>query len=210
MNIKGRRGLLFVISSPSGAGKTTLSRLLLKNDDNLVMSISVTTRTKRHNEVDGVDYHFISQEKFENLKENNEFLEHAHVFGYNYGTLRKAVEEELNIGKDVLFDIDWQGAKQLVSSVPQDVVTVFILPPSINELEKRLKTRASDSPEVVKQRMAKAHQEISHWDEYDYVIVNSQVQDSLYKLHSILQAERLKRYRQVSLKNFITNLVKDA
>lgn len=201
-----RRGLMFVLSSPSGAGKTTLSRQLLARQRGISMSVSVTTRPMRPGEVDGKDYHFIDRARFDGMVENGELLEHAEVFGNCYGTPRSYVERHLRDGDDVLFDIDWQGTKQLREKAPDDLVSVFILPPSINELERRLFARAQDSAEVVARRMAKAVSEISHWTEYDYVIINRDIDEALVRITSILHAERLKRTRQEGLAAFIGTL----
>ena len=200
-----RRGLMLVLSSPSGAGKTTLSRMLLAAESNLVMSISATTRARRPNESDGRDYHFISTEEFEHRVHAGEFLEHATVFGHRYGTPRAPVMEALGEGRDVLFDIDWQGTQQLKQQ-RDDVVSVFLLPPSRAELERRLRMRAQDSDEVVSRRMAKADGEISHWAEYDYVLVNEDLEQTLGQLRTILSAERLRRSRQVDIQAFIGSL----
>ncbi|GAK44680.1 guanylate kinase [Tepidicaulis marinus] len=201
-----RRGLMLVLSSPSGAGKTTLSRLLLADDPNITMSVSATTRKPRPGEEEGVDYYFLSTEDFGLKVNRGEFLEHAKVFDNYYGTPRGPVEEALSDGRDVLFDIDWQGTQQLMESAEDDLVRVFILPPSGQELEMRLKKRAQDPPEVVASRMAKASDEISHYTDYDYIIVNEDVDMSLARLKSILTAERLKRKRQVGLSNFVRGL----
>jgi guanylate kinase len=201
-----RRGLMLVLSSPSGAGKTTLSRLLLADDPNITMSVSATTRKPRPGEEEGVDYYFLSTEDFGLKVNRGEFLEHAKVFDNYYGTPRGPVEEALSDGRDVLFDIDWQGTQQLMESAEDDLVRVFILPPSGQELEMRLKKRAQDPPEVVASRMAKASDEISHYTDYDYIIVNEDVDMSLTRLKSILTAERLKRKRQVGLSNFVRGL----
>ena len=201
-----RRGLMLVLSSPSGAGKTTLSLLLLADDPNITMSVSATTRKPRPGEKDGVDYYFLSTEDFGLKVNRGEFLEHAKVFDNYYGTPRGPVEEALSDGRDVLFDIDWQGTQQLMESAEDDLVRVFILPPSGQELEMRLKKRAQDPPEVVASRMAKASDEISHYTDYDYIIVNEDVDMSLTRLKSILTAERLKRKRQVGLSNFVRGL----
>lgn len=201
-----RRGLMFVLSSPSGAGKTTISRLLLESDDNLSLSISVTTRPKRPGEVDGRDYFFIDPTEFNLMLNRQELLEHAKVFDHYYGTPRSAVEESLAAGKDVLFDIDWQGEQQLKQSARDDLVSVFILPPSTEELARRLKRRAQDPDDVVEARMAKAPDEISHWPEYDYIIVNEEIDDSVEKVQAILAAERLRRERQIGLTDFVKRL----
>ena len=204
-----RRGFMFVLSSPSGAGKTTLARALIVANSNLVMSVSATTRQRRKEEIDGVDYFFVTKDIFSEMRDGQEFLEHAHVFEHYYGTPRQMVEKELNAGRDVLFDIDWQGTDQLSASKQHDLVSVFILPPSIAELEQRLKNRAQDAHEVLAKRMAQAHNEISHYNSYDYVLVNHDISDSLKKLSSILQAERLKRLRQTGLEGFVHDLMKD-
>ncbi|MGB0921279.1 MAG: guanylate kinase [Alphaproteobacteria bacterium] len=197
---------MFVLSSPSGAGKTTLSRRLLADEDDLALSVSVTTRLPRPGEVDGVDYKFVSTEDFGLMRNKQELLESAKVFDNYYGTPRAAVEDALALGQDVLFDIDWQGAQQLAQKAREDMVSVFILPPSTPELEKRLTKRAQDPPEVVARRMSKAWEEMSHWAEYDYVIVNDD-QDAAYnELRSILQAERLRRERRAGLLEFVDTL----
>ncbi len=201
-----RRGLMFVMSSPSGAGKTTLSRGLLDSDDEIVMSVSATTRNPRPGEVDGKDYYFVSVEDFGLMVNRGEFLEHAKVFDNYYGTPRGPVEEALSNGKDVLFDIDWQGTQQLKENAREDVVSIFILPPSTQELERRLHTRAQDSAEIVAKRMAKAADEMSHWAEYDYIIVNQDLDKSRTQIRAILDAERLKRPRQTGLGGFVKGL----
>jgi guanylate kinase len=197
---------MLILSSPSGAGKTTISRLLLKRDDNLSMSVSVTTRPKRPGEVEGVDYRFVDPSEFNLMVNRREFLEYAKVFDHYYGTPRAAVEAMIAAGRDVLFDIDWQGTQQLVANAGHDVVTVFILPPSTTELERRLKTRAQDPPEVVARRMAKAADEISHYPEYTYIIVNRDIEESVAEVQSILAAERLKRDRLTGLGEVIKAL----
>jgi guanylate kinase len=201
-----RRGLMLVLSSPSGAGKTTLSRQLLDNDKQIQLSVSATTRARRSGEKDGVDYHFVDTATFSGMIERGEFLEHARVFDHFYGTPSAPVEAALMAGRDVLFDIDWQGTQQLKEKAGSDLVTVFILPPSTRDLERRLITRAQDSMEVVQKRMAKAADEMSHWAEYDYQIINRDIATSLMELKSILTAERLKRERQVGLSNFVKAL----
>ncbi len=204
-----RRGLMLVLSSPSGAGKTTLSRQLLDNDSQIQLSVSCTTRAKRPGEKDGVDYHFVDTATFSGMIQRGEFLEHARVFNHYYGTPKAPVEEALSAGKDVLFDIDWQGTQQLkdpAKKVRADLVTVFILPPSTRDLERRLLTRAQDSKEVVAQRMAKAADEMSHYAEYDYVIVNRDIATSNANLKAILTSERLKLERQVGLSEFVKAL----
>jgi guanylate kinase len=201
-----RRGLMLVLSSPSGAGKTTLSRQLLDNDKQIQLSVSCTTRQKRPGERDGVDYRFVDTATFRGMIERKQFLEYAEVFGNYYGTPRGPVDDALNAGKDMLFDIDWQGTQQLRDKGRADLVTVFILPPSTRDLEKRLLTRAQDTKEIVAQRMARAADEMSHWAEYDYVVVNSDIGTSLTNLKAILTAERLKRERQVGMSGFVKAL----
>lgn len=205
-----RRGLMFILSSPSGAGKTTLADRLLKKEDQMTLSVSATTRPRRPGEAHGQDYFFVSEEEFFRMRDNDEFLEWANVFGHYYGTPRKLVEDTLSKGQDVLFDIDWQGAQQLAQVAGDDVVKVFILPPSREELERRLRRRAQDSEEVVQKRMAKADAEISHWAEYDYVIVNYDLDESEKLLSSILFAERLKRRRQVGLSSIVKGMINEA
>jgi guanylate kinase len=197
---------MLVLSSPSGAGKTTLSRRLLKSETNLAMSVSATTRPARPNEKDGVDYYFVTKERFESMHADGEFLEHATVFDYRYGTPKKPVLDALAEGRDVLFDIDWQGTQQLKERTREDLVSVFVLPPSHDELERRLRARAQDSDEVVARRMAKAADEISHWAEYDYVIVNDDIDAAHAKIAAILRAERLRRARQIGLSDFVRSL----
>ncbi len=201
-----RRGLLFIISSPSGAGKTTLARRLLAADSGIEMSVSVTTRAPRPGEQDGVDYHFVDRDRFETMKSRGELLEWARVFDNYYGTPRQPVEAAIAAGKDVLFDIDWQGAQQLSEKLKGDVVLVFVLPPSGNVLEDRLKSRAPDTAEIVARRMAAASAEISHWAEYDYVIVNTEIEKSAAAVQSILVAERLKRDRLLGLSDFVRDM----
>ena len=201
-----RRGLMLVLSSPSGAGKTTISRKLLERDENLTMSVSITTRPKRSGEVTGVDYHFVDLPAFNLMVNRREFLEYAQVFGNYYGTPREPVEKTLAAGDDVLFDIDWQGTQQLVQNARDDLVSVFILPPSTAELERRLKTRAQDSDAVVAKRMARATDEMSHWAEYDYIIVNREIEESVNAVKAILAAERVRRRRQVGLVDFVKAL----
>jgi guanylate kinase len=201
-----RRGLMLVLSSPSGAGKTTLSRLLLERDAAIDLSISVTTRPPRPGEVDGRDYHFIDRARFDAMVERGELLESAQVFGNRYGTPRGPVEAALAEGRDVLFDIDWQGTQQLREKGRADLVSVFVLPPSIPDLEQRLRARAQDSAEVIRSRMAKAADEMSHWAEYDYVVINREVADAFEDVRAILGAERLKRERQPGLSAFVRSL----
>ena len=201
-----RRGLMLVLSSPSGAGKTTISRELLRRDDNLVMSVSATTRPKRPGEVEGVDYRFVEATEFNLMINRGELLEHAKVFGNYYGTPRAPVEEAVASGRDVLFDIDWQGTQQLADKLPQDLVSVFVLPPSTRELEWRLKTRAQDPASVVAERMAKAADEMSHWDAYHYIVINRTLEDSVLRVQAIVAAERCRRERQVGLAGFVKRL----
>jgi len=201
-----RRGLLLVLSSPSGAGKTTLSRRLLAADDSITMSVSVTTRPPREGEVDGKDYHFISVAQFERMRAGGELLESAKVFDNYYGTPRTQVEAALAAGRDVMFDIDWQGTQQLGAEMDDDLVRIFVLPPSAAALEERLKSRAKDPPEVVARRMAKASGEISHWAEYDYVLVNDDIDRCERAISQILRVERLRRKRQIGLVDFVRSL----
>jgi guanylate kinase len=201
-----RRGLMLVLSSPSGAGKTTISRELLKRESNLVMSVSATTRRPRPGEVDGQDYFFKSETEFAAMAKKGEFLEHARVFDNLYGTPRAPVEKALAGGKDVLFDVDWQGTQKLKESARADLASVFILPPTMADLESRLCARAQDSPEVMKSRMARAASEMSHWAEYDYIVVNVDVESSVARVQSILAAERLRRDRQTGLAEFVADM----
>ncbi|KQN34206.1 guanylate kinase [Sphingomonas sp. Leaf407] len=205
-----RRGVLFVLSSPSGAGKSTIARKLLTAEADLSMSVSATTRAPRPGEVDGKDYHFVDLEEFRRMATAHEFLEWAHVFGNRYGTPREAVDAMLSAGKDVLFDIDWQGAQQLFQIAGGDVVRVFILPPSMAELHQRLIARNTDSAQVIDGRMARAAAEVSHWDGYDYVLVNDDVDACFRKVQTILAAERLRRSRQTGLIGFIRKLMNPA
>jgi len=207
-----RRGLMFILSSPSGAGKTTLSRRLLEKykdaaaHETIVMSVSVTTRPARPGEADGKDYFFIDDARYKDMVKKGEMLEHARVFEYFYGTPAAFVQDHIGKGTDVLFDIDWQGTHQLSEKSRDDLVSIFILPPSLQELERRLRVRAQDSEEVVKKRMLKAMAEISHWREYDYVLINQDLDQTLEKIDSILKAERLKRVRQEGLAEFVGSL----
>jgi len=196
------------MSSPSGAGKTTLSRKLLATDTDVTMSVSVTTRSPRSGEVEGKDYYFITKDRFAQMRDRNELLEWAEVFGNFYGTPRKPVEEALGKGRDVLFDIDWQGTQQLAQAMEDDLVRIFILPPSSDELQNRLINRAQDSSSVVAKRMAEASREISHWPEYDYVIVNDSVEESHAQIVAVLSAERLRRRRRIGLTDFVRRLTK--
>jgi len=201
-----RRGLMFVLSSPSGAGKTTLSRMLIAETPDLQMSVSATTRSMRPGEVEGKDYYFVDQKRFEAIVSGGELLEWATVFGNRYGTPRSPVDTALAAGRDVLFDIDWQGTQQLRSRAPNDVVSVFILPPSVTALEQRLHTRAQDSDDVIRGRMKKAGDEMSHFDAYDYIVVNDNIGIAFEAVRSILRAEQLKRERQIGLSGFVRDL----
>ncbi|MEO6432515.1 MAG: guanylate kinase [Sphingomicrobium sp.] len=201
-----RRGLLVVLSSPSGAGKTTISRLLLAADGDVSISVSATTRPKRPGEVDGRDYHFVDTAKFEQMVEADEFAEYATVFDHRYGTPATPVRAAIEAGRDILFDIDWQGTQQLHQSMRDDLVRIFLLPPSMDELERRLRTRGTDSDSVIADRMARARGEISHWAEYDYVLINDDKDACLTKVKAIIVAERLKRVRQTALNQFVRAL----
>jgi guanylate kinase len=202
-----RRGLLFVLSSPSGAGKSTLARKLLYSDSQISLSVSATTRPPRAGEQDGVDYHFVDVPTFKQMVANDELLEWAHVFGHRYGTPRAPVESTLADGRDVLFDIDWQGTQQLYQEAGNDIVRIFILPPSIGELDKRLRARGTDSDTVINERMARAKSEIGHWDGYDYVLINDDVEACFVKIGHILASERLRRSRQKGLIGFARTLM---
>jgi guanylate kinase len=204
-----RRGIMLVVSSPSGAGKTTLTRNLLEQEENVSLSVSVTTREKRLSEIDGVHYHFISKRRFEAMRDSDELLEWAEVHGNFYGTPREAVEKALAAGRDMLFDIDWQGTQQLYAKMRADVVSVFVLPPSAVELKSRLERRAEDSGETIKRRLRNAAQEIPHWNEYDYVLVNRDLDKSFARLRAILTAERLKRVQKPDLEKFVGELLAD-
>jgi guanylate kinase len=201
-----RRGLLYVLSSPSGAGKSTIARMLMGRDDGVAMSVSATTRPIRPGETDGADYHFVSDAAFDEMVASGAFLEWAHVFGHRYGTLKSEVMRVIEGGRDVLLDIDWQGTQQL-KQVDPDIVRAFILPPSMQELERRLRNRATDSDEVVKRRMDRAATEISHWAEYDYVLINNDAEKCRELVHNILKAERLKATRRVFLHDFVRQLI---
>jgi guanylate kinase len=201
-----RRGLLLVLSSPSGAGKTTIARRLVEQDPELTLSVSVTTRPQRPGEVDGRDYRFIDQARFDQMAERGELLEHARVFGHRYGTPRQPIEDALAAGHDIVGDLDWQGTQQLARTVRPDLVAVFVLPPTFEALEARLRTRAQDSPSTVAARMAKSAEELSHWPEYDYVIVNDTVEHSVAQARAIVTAERLRRDRQPGLAKFVASL----
>jgi guanylate kinase len=205
-----RRGLLIVLSSPSGAGKSTISRMLLAADREVEMSISATTRPKRPGERDDVDYHFVDDAEFDRLVAAGDFVEWAPVFGYRYGTPKAPVKAALKAGRDILFDIDWQGTQQLQAAMGEDLVRIFILPPSMAELERRLHARGTDSDEVIADRMARAAGEISHWPEYDYVLINRDTAECLSEVKAIVAAERLKRGRQVGMVPFVRDLVAKA
>ena len=201
-----RRGFLLVLSSPSGAGKTTITRGLVASDPELALSVSVTTRRARQGEVEGRDYYFIDRRRFDEMAKQGELLEHATVFGNSYGTPRRPIEEARAAGRDVVGDVDWQGAQQLTESVPHDLVSVFVLPPRRAALEERLSARAQDSAAVVASRMAKSAEEVSHWSEYDYVILNNEVDESVAQVRAIVTAERLRRNRQIGLAEFVATL----
>ncbi len=202
-----RRGLLLILSSPSGAGKSTLTRNLVREDHAIRLSVSVTTRGRRPSEIDGVHYRFIDKDDFESLRDRGDLLEWAEVHGNFYGTPRKPVEAALQVGEDMMFDIDWQGTRQIVEKMGADVVSVFILPPSLAELRARLERRAEDSPEVIARRLRNAREEITHWDEYDYVLVNDDLNRTYGELKSILAAERLRRGRRLGLAGFVEGLL---
>jgi len=204
-----RRGIMLVVSSPSGAGKTTLTRNLLEQEENVSLSVSVTTRERRSSEIDGVHYHFISRRRFESMRDSDELLEHAEVHGNYYGTPREPVETALAAGRDMLFDIDWQGTQQLYAKMRSDVVSVFVLPPSAAELRTRLERRAEDTGDVIIRRLRNAAEEIPHWNEYDYVLVNRDLDKSFARLRAILTAERLKRVLKPSLEEFVAELLTD-
>ena len=202
-----RRGLMFILSSPSGAGKTTISNMLLTADEEIRLSVSATTRPMRPGEIDGIDYHFVSNAKFDAMVEQDDFYEWAEVFGNRYGTPKGYIRKGLKNGQDFLFDIDWQGTQQLYQKDQQDVVSVFILPPSLTELRRRLESRAQDSMDVIDDRMARARDEISHWAEYDYVVINDDVDQCFVKVREILHAERMRRTRQTGLIPFVRELM---
>jgi guanylate kinase len=204
-----RRGFLLVLSSPSGAGKTTITRRLLDRDSGLALSVSVTTRRPRPGEVEGVDYYFIDQPRFDAMVAGGELLEHATVFGHSYGTPRRLIEDALSAGRDIVTDIDWQGTQQIGGSLPHDLVTIFVLPPSMAALRSRLQRRAQDSEEVVASRMAKSSEEMSHWSEYEYVIVNQDLDQSVREAEAIVTAERLRRTRQLGLADFVNRMRAD-
>jgi guanylate kinase len=202
-----RRGLMLILSSPSGAGKTTISRMLLARDEEIRLSVSMTTRPMRVGEVEGKDYFFVSQDKFDKLVEEDEFYEWAHVFGHSYGTPKANIRTGLKAGQDFLFDIDWQGTQQLYQKDQQDVVRIFLLPPSLDELQRRLTGRGTDSAAVITARMERARAEISHWDGYDYVVINDDIEQCFAKVQQILAAERLRRARQTGLIGFVRELM---
>ncbi len=204
---RDRRGLLIVLSSPSGAGKSTISRMLLAADSEVTMSVSATTRPKRPGENEGVDYHFVDDSEFDRMIEAGEFVEWAHVFGYRYGTPKAPVKQALRSGKDILFDIDWQGARQLEPDFGEHLVTIFLLPPSMAELEQRLRNRDTDSEEVIADRMRRAADEIDHWAEYEYVLVNRDMAACLEQVQSIVTAERSRKARQTGLVEFVRELI---
>jgi len=208
-SLKKHKGVMLVLSSPSGAGKSSICRALLDLDKNLYLSISTTTRKKRPNEVSGIDYNFVTLDEFEYKLSQNNFIEHAKVFNNFYGTDKSIVENKINEGKDLLFDIDWQGAQQLREKMREDIVSVFILPPSKMELERRLKERGQDTDEVVKERMSEATAEITHWAEYDYVIINEDLNLSVKTVLGILHSERMKRIRQIGLGEFVRSISLD-
>lgn len=201
-----RRGFMLVLSSPSGVGKTTISRQVLSKESEIELSISVTTRPKRPSEVEGKDYYFVSEPTFNTMIENGEFLEHAYVYGYHYGTPKSSIESHLASGIDALFDIDWQGTQQLKQISTGDLVSVFLLPPTMEALEERLRKRAEDLEETILMRMSKAANDMSHWAEYDYIIINNTLEESIHAVKSIIQAERLKRRRQLGLAQFVNSL----
>ena len=202
-----RRGLMLVLSSPSGAGKSTIARNLLESDPALELSVSVTTRPRRPSEIDGVHYHFVSQRDFDRLRDTDALLEWAEVHGNCYGTPREAAEQAMSEGRDMLFDIDWQGANQLVEKMPTDIVSIFILPPSMEELKSRLQRRAEDSAETIEKRLANAREEIGHWQEYDYVVVNDDLDRAYGAVRAIVTAERLRRNRRPGLFDFVNGLL---
>ena len=204
---KSNRGLVLIISLPSGAGKTTICKKLIEEVNNLNLSVSVTTRLKRSDEVDGKDYFFRSDKEFDDMVTQEKFLEHAKVFGHSYGTLKSEIDTKIINGINVIVDIDWQGTRQIEQHIPDDIVKIFILPPSIKELEKRLGARATESQDSFKKRMSEARKEISHYSEYDFIIINEDIQESVNKIKTILYSESLRRHRQVGLKKFVDNLI---
>ena len=202
-----RRGLMLILSSPSGAGKSTLTRSLLKADPELELSISMTTRARRHSEIDGQHYHFVDAKRFRQMQDAGELLESAEVHGNRYGTPREPVEAALQAGHDVVFDIDWQGTRQIAEQMPDDIVTIFVLPPTMAELKSRVDRRAEDDPEVIERRLTSARDEIGHWSEYDYVIINDDLSRSLDEVRAVLRAERLRRSRQPDIGEFVEGLL---
>jgi guanylate kinase len=204
-----RRGIMLVLSSPSGAGKTTLTRNLLEQEENVALSVSVTTRPRRPSEIDGVHYHFKTKQQFEGMRDSGQLLESAEVHGNYYGTPREPVEKALSAGRDVLFDIDWQGTQQLYAKMRDDVVSVFVLPPSADELKMRLERRAEDSESIIAERLRNAAEEFRHWNEYDYILVNRDLDKSFTRLRSVLTAERLKRVKMSNLEKFVEKLLSD-
>ncbi len=207
---KVRKGAMFIIEAPSGTGKGTVAKELLRRDKNIKFSVSVTTRPKREGEVEGVDYYFVSDEQYDEFLAQDAFYEHVDSqYGSRYGTLRSEVDSFINVGQDVLFDMDWLGARQMKSKAKDDVVTIYLLPPSIKELRRRLENRGTDSPEVIKKRMDLILDKMSHWDEFDYVIVNVDLEETILKIQKIISGERMKRVRQVGLKRFVKELVKE-
>jgi guanylate kinase len=204
---KSNRGLVLIISSPSGAGKTTICKKLIEEVNNLNLSVSVTTRLKRSDEVDGKDYFFRSDKEFDDMVTQEKFLEHAKVFDHSYGTLKSEIDTKIINGINVIVDIDWQGTRQIEQHIPEDIIKIFILPPSIKELEKRLGTRATESKDSFKKRMSEARKEISHYSEYDFIIINEDIQESVNKIKTILHSEILRRHRQVGLDKFVDNLI---
>jgi len=205
--IRQRRGLLIVLSSPSGAGKSTISRLLLEADSEVTMSISATTRPRRPGEVEDVDYHFVDDSRFDQMVEDGEFAEWAYVFDHRYGSPKEPIKDALKVGHDILFDIDWQGTQQLRGAFGTDLVRIFILPPSMQELERRLRSRGTDSEDVIQSRMTRAASEIGHWGEYDYVLINEDMDECLAEVQSIIAAERMRRDRRPYLFDFVRRLV---
>ncbi|MBO5442624.1 MAG: guanylate kinase [Alphaproteobacteria bacterium] len=207
---KVRKGAMFIIEAPSGTGKGTVAKELLRRDKNIKFSVSVTTRPKREGEVEGVDYYFVSDEQYDEFLAQDAFYEHVDSqYGSRYGTLRSEVDSFINVGQDVLFDMDWLGARQMKAKAKDDVVTIYLLPPSIKELRRRLENRGTDSPEVIKKRMDLILDKMSHWDEFDYVIVNVDLEETILKIQKIISGERMKRVRQVGLKRFVKELVKE-
>lgn len=207
---KVRKGAMFIIEAPSGTGKGTVAKELLKRDANIKFSVSVTTRAAREGEIDGVDYYFVTDQQYDEFLAQDAFYEHVDSqYGPRYGTLRSEVDSFINVGQDVLFDMDWAGARQMRKKAPEDVVTIYLLPPSIKELRKRLENRGTDSKEVIEQRMGIILDKMSHWDEFDYVIVNVNLEETVTKIQKIISGERMKRVRQVGLKGFVRELIKE-